>query len=123
MRGCAAYEATNNQQRDSAAQRPSSAMTSRSSPSNCSGACPHCAAKIPGWWVRDYCANCGVEIPQTAQQAEIARLRKAIENIDDITGFDWHTMPEPTKQHIHKQLREIVLTALARTNDSSAPTT
>lgn len=91
---------------------------SRSSPSNCSGACPHCAAKIPGWWVRDYCANCGVEIPQTAQQAEIARLRKAIENIDDITGFDWPTMPEPTKQHIHKQLREIVLTALARPNAS-----
>ena len=89
---------------------------SRSSPSNCSGACPHCAANIPGWWVRDYCANCGVEIPQTAQQAEIARLRKAIENIDDITGFDWPTMPEPTKQHIHKQLREIVLTALARPN-------
>ena len=89
---------------------------SRSSPSDCSGNCPNCAAKIPGWWVRDYCANCGEEIPQTAQQAELSRLRKAIEDIDDITGFDWPTMPEPVKVEIHKQLREIVLTALARPN-------
>ena len=89
---------------------------SRSSPSNCSGACPHCAAKIPGWWVRDYCANCGEEIPQNAQQAEIARLRKALEEIDDITGFDWPTMPEPIKANIHQQLREIVTAALLRPN-------
>ena len=87
-----------------------------------SGVCPHCAIKIPGWWVRDYCANCGEEIPQSEQQAEIARLRKAIEDIDDITGFDWPTMPETIKQDIHRQLREIVLTALARPNaDALAP--
>ena len=71
---------------------------SRSSPSNCSGACPHCAAKIPGWWVRDYCANCGVEIPQTAQQAEIARLRKAIENINEGRKLMNQNQPDKTAE-------------------------
>ena len=38
------------------------------------GSCPHCSAKIPGWWVRDYCANCGEEIPQAGQQAEAVEM-------------------------------------------------
>ena len=82
----------------------------------CSGSCPHCAAKIPGWWVRDYCANCGEDIPQNAQQAEIERLRTVIADIDDLTCFDWRTMPGLMREEWHQQIRNIVTTALARPN-------
>lgn len=85
--------------------------------------CPHCSTKIPGWWVRDYCANCGEEIPQTGQLAEIARLREVIEDIDSITGYDWETMPEASKRSIHKHLRELVHAALARPEELTATST
>lgn len=82
-----------------------------------SGDCPTCAAKIPGWWVREYCAACGGDLPQTAQQAEIERLRDALAEIDDVTGFDYPTMPEASRAKAHEITREIVLRALARQND------
>ena len=73
--------------------------------------CPNCTAKIPSWWARDYCAACGCELPQTAQQAEIERLRDALAEIDDVTAFDYPTMPEESRELSHKKTREIVMRA------------
>lgn len=81
-----------------------------------SGVCPTCAAKIPGWWVRDYCAACGGDLQQSALQAEIERLRDALAQIDDVTGFDWPTMPEACRAKAHELTREIVVRALNRQN-------
>lgn len=85
-----------------------------------SGDCPTCAAKIPGWWVRGYCAACGGDLPQTLQQIEIERLRDALSEIDDVTGFDYPTMPESGRAKAHEITREIVLRALTRQNTDYA---
>lgn len=83
---------------------------------DCSGGCPTCAAKIPGWWVRGYCAACGGDLPQTTQQSEIEKLRDVLIEIDDVTGFDYPTMPEASRAKSHELTREIVLRALTRQN-------
>lgn len=84
-----------------------------------SGGCPTCAVKVPGWWVRGYCAACGGDLPQTTQQAEIERLRDALAEIDDVTGFDYPTMPEAGRAKAHEITREIVLRALTHQNDQT----
>lgn len=78
--------------------------------------CPACAAKIPDWWGRGYCSNCGGDLPQTTHQAEIERLRDAIMKIDDATCFDYPSMPEVSRAKSHEITREIVLRALSRQN-------
>ena len=86
-------------------------------PATGSGDCPECAAKIPVWWVRGYCANCGGDLPQTTHQTEIERLRDALAEIDALTGFDYPTMPEAGRSKAHEITREIVLRALTRQNE------
>ena len=79
--------------------------------------CLACSAKIPGWWVRGYCSNCGGDLPQTTQQSEIERLRDALAEIDDVTGFDYPSMPEASRAKSHEITREIVLRALSFKNN------
>ena len=81
--------------------------------------CPACAAPIPGWWVRAYCDVCGGNLPQTPDQAEIERIRDALMEIDDVTGFDYPSMPEASRAKAHEITREIVLRALSFKNDGA----
>ena len=81
--------------------------------------CPTCTSIIPAWWVRGYCASCGNDLDQPEQGAEIDRLRTALIDIDDVTGFDYATMPEALRIEAHKQVREIILRALARPSSAN----
>jgi hypothetical protein len=45
-------------------------------------------------------------------QAEIERLRDALKDIDDLTGFDYPTMPEVSRAKAHEITREILECAL-----------
>ena len=79
--------------------------------------CPACSAKIPIWWVRGYCSNCGGDLPQTPDQAEIERLRDALMEIDDVAGYDYQTMPEGIRAKAHEITCEIVMRALSFKNE------
>lgn len=78
--------------------------------------CPKCSAEIPLWWVRNYCAVCGGDISQTPEQAEIERLRDALSEIDDVTGFDYPTMPEASRAKAHEIVRDILRNAITHPN-------
>ena len=75
-------------------------------------ACPHCGTSLGPRYCRDHCSVCGLDIPQTPDQAEIDRLRTAMCQIDDLTCFDWSGMPEAAKAESHRQVRLVVLDAL-----------
>ena len=42
-------------------------------------------------------------------QAENDRLRAVFKELDDLTGFDYPTMPERVRAEIHKVIREILV--------------
>ena len=76
--------------------------------------CPQCSEVIPVLWVRGYCSNCGGNLPQTPDQAKIERLRDALMEIEDVTCYDYPSMPEAGRAKSHEITREIVLRALSR---------
>jgi len=95
----------------------SNTKSSMSLPKICT--CPTCSVEIPVWWVRDHCAVCGGNLPQTTQQAEIERLRDALAEIDDATAFDYPKMPEASRACSHEIVRAAVLRALTRPNEQA----
>lgn len=76
--------------------------------------CLTCKSKIPEWWMRDYCAVCGGDLPQAPHMAEIQRLRDAFTEIEMVAGFDWATMPEAARARSHEMICEIVNRAHVR---------